>query len=685
LKRGSGTKAGLSRFHQRPSAARAGRQGGKRNRAVTASASIRSVDDLSKNRIYIEDVYPVVDGGRFPVKRIVGEEVDIWADILRDGHVVLAAELLWRREGADKWLRVPMVLHDNDRWTASFTPPKAGRYVYAIEAWTDVFASWRRDFLTKRAAGMDVGLEIEEGRHSLADLKVRNSEQTRLIRDVCRKPDIVENPTPLLSEDLAAAASKGQQSDLTRSATYPLVADRPIARAGAWYEMTPRSQSPVIGRHGTFDDCINRLPELAALGFDVLYLTPIHPIGRVNRKGRNNLLLCEPGDPGSPYAIGSAEGGHDAVHPELGTLDDFRRLVRACAEHELEVALDFAVQCSPDHPWLAQHPEWFRRRPNGSIQYAENPPKKYEDIVNPDLYGSDKGGLWKALRDVVLFWIAQGVRIFRVDNPHTKAFPFWEWLIREVQTVDPNVIFLSEAFTRPKVMKALAKLGFSQSYTYFTWRTGKEELQAYLSEITGYPEREYFRPNFFVNTPDILPFHLQSGEPWIFKARVALAATLSGNYGIYNGFELLEHESVAGKEEYLNSDKYELKVREWNRPGNIKSYIGRLNRIRRDNAALLQTSNLRFAQIDDNDVIGFVKESVGRDNAVAVAVALTKAEPREFWFHFGDIEIGPSTSRRRVKSIENLITGERHVLEWGGVRLRIDQQQDPTLLFRCFT
>jgi starch synthase (maltosyl-transferring) len=358
--------------------------------------------------------------------------------------------------------------------------------------------------------------------------------------------------------------------------------------------------------------------------------------------------------------------------------------VSACTDHGLEIALDFAVQCSPDHPWLAQHPEWFRRRPDGSIRYAENPPKKYEDIVNPDFSGADSEGLWKALRDVVLFWVAQGVRIFRVDNPHTKPFPFWEWLIREVQSVDPDVIFLSEAFTRPKVMKALAKLGFSQSYTYFTWRTGKEELQAYLSEITGYPEREYFRPNFFVNTPDILPFHLQTGEPWMFKARVALAATMSGNYGIYNGFELLEHEPIPGREEYLNSEKYELKVRNWNRPGNIKNYIGHLNWIRRSNPALLQTNNLHFAQIDDNEVIGFIKESTAGDNAVAVAVALTGAGPRKFWFHFGDIEIGPPGARRRVKFIENLVTGERHMLEWGGVRLRIDPQQDPALLFGCF-
>ena len=651
---------------------------------MTANASIRSVGDLSRHRIYIEDVYPLVDGGRFPVKRTIGEEVEVWADIFRDGQVVLAAELLWRREG-EKWFRVPMALHDNDRWRGSFTPHKSGRCVYAIEAWTDVFATWRRDFLAKRAAGMDIRLEVEEGRNLLADLRVKSLEQAHLIRETCSRAELAENPAPLLSDELAAAARKGQQSDLTRSVNFPLLTDRPIARAAAWYEMMPRSQSSIPGKHGTFDDCINRLPDIAALGFDVLYLTPIHPIGRVNRKGRNNALRCEAGDPGSPYAIGSAEGGHDAVHPELGTLEDFRRLVRACADLGLEVALDFAIQCAPDHPWLAQHPEWFKRRPDGSIQYAENPPKKYEDIVNPDLYGPDNERLWKALRDVVLFWVAQGVRIFRVDNPHTKPFPFWEWLIREVQSIDPDVIFLSEAFTRPKMMKALAKLGFNQSYTYFTWRTSKEELQAYVSEITGYPEREYFRPNFFVNTPDILPLHLQSGEPWIFKARVALAATLSGNYGIYNGFELLEHEPIPGKEEYLNSEKYELKVRDWNQPGNIKTYVGGLNRMRRNNAALLQSKNLRFAQVDDTEVIGFVKESASGDNAVAVAVALTPAGPREFWFHFGDIEIGPSTERGRVKFIENLVSGERHVLEWGGVRLRIDQQQDPALLFRCFT
>jgi starch synthase (maltosyl-transferring) len=647
---------------------------------------------LSRQRIWIEGVYPLVDGGRHPIKRIAREPIEVWADVFRDGHAVLAVDLLWRSETAERWSRTPMRLHGNDRWTARFTPAKAGRHVYAIEAWTDLFGTWRHDLIAKREAGLNVALEMREGALLLERLKSRP--EFRLRREPCGGGRKVEGTgstgqgdatagEDLLSEELAAAARDWEKADLARSISYPLVVDRPLARAGAWYEMMPRSQSAVAGTHGTFEDCIRRLPDIAALGFDVLYLPPIHPIGRTNRKGRNNSLQAEPGDPGSPYAIGSSEGGHDAVHRELGTLDDFRRLVKACGERGLEIALDFAIQCSPDHPWLAQHPEWFRRRPDGSIQYAENPPKKYEDIVNPDFYGPESESLWLALRDVVLFWVDQGVRIFRVDNPHTKPFPFWEWMIREVQAVDSNVIFLSEAFTRPKVMKALAKLGFTQSYTYFTWRTGKDELQAYLSELTGYPEREYFRPNLFVNTPDILPYHLQGGEPWMFKARVALAATLSGSYGIYNGFELLEHEPIPGREEYLHSEKYELKTRDWDQPGNIKPYIAQLNAVRKANPALLQTSNLRFAQVDDRDVIGYVKEAVTHDNAIAVAIALARQGPREFWFHFGDIEIGPPVSRQRVKFIENAITGERHLIEWGGVRLRIDQEQDPALIFRC--
>ena len=349
----------------------------------------------------------------------------------------------------------------------------------------------------------------------------------------------------------------------------------------------------------------------------MLYLTPIHPIGHTNRKGKNNSLNAGPHDPGSFYAIGNEQGGHDAVHPDLGTLADFRRLVAACHEHNMEVALDIAVQCSPDHPWLKEHPQWFSTRPDGSIKFAENPPKKYEDIVNPDFNCPDRIALWEALRDVILFWVEQGVRIFRIDNPHTKPLPFWEWMIHDVQSRDPNVLFLAEAFTRPKVMKALAKLGFSQSYTYFTWRTEKEELQAYLSELTGYPERDYYRPNFFVTTPDINPVQLQTGEPWLFKTRAALAATLSSNYGIYNGFELIEHEPIPGREEFINSEKYEIKTRDWNKAGNIKDYLRRLNFIRRENGALLQTVNLRFLQVDDGAVIGFIKQSTTGDNVIA--------------------------------------------------------------------
>jgi len=356
--------------------------------------------------------------------------------------------------------------------------------------------------------------------------------------------------------------------------------------------------------------------------------------------------------------------------------------VETCRKHGMEVALDFAVQCSPDHPWIRQHPEWFQWQPDKTIRYAENPPKKYQDIVNPDLWCADREALWAALRDVVLFWHGQGVRIFRVDNPHTKAFAFWEWLIADVQSRDPGVIFLAEAFTRPKVMKALAKLGFSQSYTYFTWRTTKHELTEYLSELTRFPEREYFRPNFFVNTPDILPVHLQSGEPWMFKSRIALAVTLSSNYGVYSGFELLEHAPIPQKEEYLDSEKYEIKQRDWNKPGNIKDYISRLNRIRRANAALLQTQDLRFLTVDNDQVIGFIKESRAGDNAVASAIALAPGQ-HGFWMHFGDLMVGPEGNKQPVRVIENLVTGERHRLEWGGVRLTIDADRDPALLFRC--
>ncbi|HEU0082469.1 MAG TPA: alpha-1,4-glucan--maltose-1-phosphate maltosyltransferase [Bradyrhizobium sp.] len=632
---------------------------------------------------HIEDVYPIIDGGRFPVKRVVGEPIEVWADIYRDGHDVIAAALIWRREGERDWQRTPMTHHSNDRWGGSFKPDQIGRYVYAIEAWTDEFATWRHGFELKQKAGADLTLDAIEGAGMLTKAQPGGKDAAAVILRRCEDYLQTGEVAPLLAPELKDAMAESQlRSDLTRSQLFPLMVDRPRARFGAWYEMVPRSQSSVPGQHGTFRDCIARLPDVAAMGFDVVYFTPIHPIGKTNRKGRNNAVTAAEGDPGSPYAIGAAEGGHDAVHPELGTLEDFRAFVKACGEFDMEVALDFAVQCSPDHPWLKQHPQWFKRRPDGSMRYAENPPKKYEDIVNPDFASEDAGALWNALRDVVLFWIDQGVKIFRVDNPHTKPFRFWEWLIREVQLQHPEVIFLAEAFTRPKLMKGLAKLGFTQSYTYFTWRTQKWEFEQYLTELTRYPERDFYRPNFFVNTPDILPWHLQSGEPWMFKSRVALAATLSGAYGIYNGFELLEHEPIPGREEYLDSEKYEIKVRDWDKPGNIKPYIRELNRARRANAALQQTGNLRFLGVDDGNVIGFVKESVDGTNTVVGAIALSR-DPHEFWFAIGDVQVEVGGERKHVAAVEDLITGERRPVEWGGLHVRIDPMRDPALLLRC--
>ena len=630
----------------------------------------------------IENIVPLIDGGRFPVKRIAGEPIELWADVYRDAHDVIAASILWRAAADENWNHAPLVLAENDRWYGHFTPQRPGRYVIAIEAWTDEFATWRHGLELKMKAGQDVNLDALEGVGLLAKALDGDRISSAVIvryRDAFLSTGEI---APLLDAELQAAMARAQpRPDLTRTAHIPLTIDRDRARNGAWYEMMPRSQSSVPGQHGTFRDCIARLPDVAAMGFDVLYFTPINPIGVKNRKGRNNTLTSAPGDPGSPYAIGGAAGGHDAIHPELGTLQDFHALVKACESHGLEIALDVAVQCSLDHPWLTEHPDWFKRRPDGTMKYAENPPKRYEDIVNPNFDCTDAAALWRALRNVILYWVDQGVKIFRIDNPHTKPLPFWEWLIEEVQRDHPDVIFLAEAFTRPKLMKGLAKLGFSQSYTYFTWRTEKWEIEQYLNELAGYPEREFYRPNFFVNTPDILPFHLQSGEAWMFKSRLALAAILSSTYGVYSGFELLEHEPIPGKEEYLNSEKYEIRQRDWNGPGNIKDYITAINFARRANPALQQTSNLRFLAVDNPNVIGFVKESVDRSNLVAGAISLSR-DPSEFWLPINS-QILVDGHTRDVLAVENLITGERHGVEWGGLNVRLDPLRDPAVLFRC--
>ena len=612
---------------------------------VTANVSISPVSDLTGQRIYIEDIFPAVDAGRFPVKRIAGEAVDVWADIFRDGHAVIAADLLWRAESAVKWSRTGMRLYGNDRWTGSFTPPRAGRYVYAIEAWTDAFATWRQDFLAKRNAGQDMTLELLEGRQLLARLKPRSKADAFIISEACRETEGNDDPAPLLSAELLAATARAQQADLTRSATFPLTADRPLARAGAWYEMVPRSQGIVPGRHGTFDDCIARLPDIAALGFDVLYLTPIHPIGKTHRKGRDNSLTAAPGDPGSPYAVGSEQGGHDAVHPELGGIEAFRRLRSAAEDHGIELALDFAVQFSPDHPWLQAHPGWFSWRPDGSLRYAENPPKKYEDISPPDFYAEQaKPSLWLALRDVIEYWIGEGVKIFRVDNPHTKPLPFWEWLIADIRLRHPETIFLSEAFTRPAMMNRLAKLGFTQSYTYFTWRNTKAELTEYMVQLTREAPKDFYRPNFFVNTPDINPYFLHtSGRPG-FLIRAALATTLSGLWGMYSGFEVCEAAPLVGpkgaKEEYLDAEKYEIRVRDWHAPGNIVAEISRLNFIRKENPALHTHLGVRFHTFQNDQVLYFAKSTLDLSNFLLIAISLDPHHAQEGHFEVPLHEFG---------------------------------------------
>ncbi|MBB4428141.1 starch synthase (maltosyl-transferring) [Bradyrhizobium sp. CIR48] len=643
--------------------------------------TIQTVESAAAGSAFlIEDVYPAIDAGRFAVKRIAGERMEVWADVYRDGDAVVGAALIWRREQDRDWKHEPMDHRGNDRWSGGFTPVEPGQYVYAVEAWTDEFATWSHGVARKQRMGADVSLDAIEGAGLLTKAHGARQDAAAVIVKQCEDYLQTGDVASLLAAELGNAMAESQsRPDLTRSQPFPLTVDRDKARFGAWYQMMPRSQSQVAGQHGTLRDCIARVPDIAAMGFDVLYFTPIHPIGRRRRKGRNNAPVATEGEPGSPYAIGAAEGGHDALHPELGTIEDFRALVATCLEYGLELALDFVVQCSPDHPWLTQHPEWFKWRPDRSVRTAEGP---YSDIVIPDFNSVDRTGLWNGFRDAMLFWIDQGVTIFVIDNHDTAPLAFWDWLIRDIRRRHPEVILFSKTFARPKLMKGLAKLGFAQSFTYFPWRTTRWELEQYLGELTRYPERDFYRPNLFVNTPDLLPYHLQSGEAWVFKSRVALAATLSGSYGVYSGFELLEHEAMPGREEYLDSEKYQIRQRDWDRPGNIKSYIAALNRIRNNNAALQQTANLRFLGVEDGETIAFVKEAAEPANTVLSVIALS-GHLRECWLPLGDVTVDAGGQRHHVTKLENLLTGEQSRIEWGGIRLRIDPDRDPALLFRC--
>jgi starch synthase (maltosyl-transferring) len=635
-------------------------------------------------RIHIEEVYPELDGGRYPVKRILGDRFEVWADIFRDGHDKLRAVLRYQCENQG-WHEAPFEFFDNDRWVARLQLDAVGLWQYTIEAWTDHFESWRDEVEKKRAADQSIELELVEGQAILeATLQQAGTGDASRIRDTLRDfavSDTTRRTELLLSPGVRELMARcSLRSDPVRyRRELEVVVDRKAARFAAWYEMFPRSQGIAPGKGATFDDCIARLPEIARLGFDVVYLVPIHPIGRINRKGKDNSTVAQPGDPGSPYAIGSPEGGHRSVNPELGTLADFRRFVGAAEALGMEVALDFAIQTAPDHPWVREHPEWFHFRPDGTIKYAENPPKKYEDIVNVDFDNPDREGLWAELRDTILFWIGQGVRTFRVDNPHTKPLPFWEWLIREVKGRCPEAIFLSEAFTRPKMMRALAKAGFSQSYTYFTWRNTKSELTEYLTELMSYPAKEYFRPNFFTNTPDILPVFLQEGGRPAFRIRLALAATLSPVYGIYNGFELCENTPIPGREEYLHSEKYEYKVWDWDRPGHIKDDIAALNRLRRNNPVMQEFFSLRFLSCADPNVLAYARISPDRTNAVIAVVNLDPFGVHEDTVELPLSEIGLTADAEF--SLEEAFTRSAVICRGAYQRFRLDPEVNPALVF----
>jgi starch synthase (maltosyl-transferring) len=639
-----------------------------RERHAGATASLAK-------RVAIENVAPAVDGGLWPAKRVQGETVDVFADIFSDGHEALAADLLWRA-GDGPWSRAPMRHIENDCWTGAFAPRDIGAHTFAIEAWRDPFASWAADVDAKLRAQQNVELETAEGARLVRAAQAAAAQS--LPSFSTKEPDAIL-AILLREETRATMRACGPREGETRSADYPLSVDRQRAAFSAWYEMFPRSASNDPHRHGAFRDVIAGLDRIAGLGFDVLYFPPIHPIGRTNRKGRDNALVARADDPGSVYAIGDFSGGHESIHPELGTLDDFRALVAEAGARGLEIALDFAIQCSPDHPWIRDHPDWFSWRPDGSLRFAENPPKKYEDIVNIRFDGPALPAAWHAWRDVLSFWIAQGVRIFRVDNPHTKPLPFWRWLIAQINHAHPDVIFLSEAFTRPKMMKRLAKIGFQQSYTYFTWRNGKQEIIDYLQELGG-PMRDYFRPNFFVNTPDINPYYLQtSGRPG-FIVRATLAATLSPNWGVYSGFELCEAAATPGREEYLHSEKYEIKARDFDTPLSIAPHISRLNAIRRAHVALQAPGPVLFLNAWSDHVLAYARLAPDRSEAIVVMANLDPHQRHSCAYEAPLWEFGLPDNA--FVEAEDLLYGGRFRLHGKIHQIALDPPHNPVVIWR---
>jgi starch synthase (maltosyl-transferring) len=631
---------------------------------------------------------PCLDGGRYPVKRVVGQELKVSADVFKDGHDQMSVQLKWRKVGEPDWHQTPMVQTENDRWEAVCHFIENAQHEYTIEAWEDAFRSWQVEYDKKYGAGnVDLRTELDEGSilaEKAADRATLKQDKERLIAFSKQLKSADAHFGAQLAKNQELAGLMAAWPDLSLSTEFQpylrAIVDRPQALFAAWYEFFPRSAEGKANSGSKFRDCISRIEEAKAMGFDVIYFPPIHPIGFTARKGKNNAVTCEPGEPGVPYAIGSKFGGHKAVEPELGTLDDFDWLVGEIKARGMEVALDFAINCSPDHPYVKEHPEWFFHRPDGTIKYAENPPKKYQDVYPLNFHNPDWRALWEEMKDVILFWVRHEVRIFRVDNPHTKPNAFWEWLILEIQKDYPDVIFLAEAFTRPKMMKSLAKLGYTQSYTYFTWRNTKWEITEYLTELTQTEMKYYFRGNFFANTPDILPTFLQTGGRPGFLIRAVLAATLTTVYGIYSGFELCENVPVPGKEEYLNSEKYQFKERDWNAPGNIKDDITKLNRIRRQNRALQEYENLRFQTVENEQIIFYSKATEALDSIILVLVNLDPYNTQSGFAYVPLESFGINGGE--PFQVEDLLTGEKFV--WRGRRnfVMLDPHSRPAHVFR---
>jgi starch synthase (maltosyl-transferring) len=640
-----------------------------------------------RSRVVIQGVAPEIDCGRYPIKRIVGEKVLVEADAFTDGHDMLSCVLLYRKESDPGWTAVSMVPLVNDRWRGEFVVAELGRYQYTLLAWIDRFKSWARDLAKRVEAGQDVTIDLLIGAELVeaASQRAADVDASRLqsYAGVLRAGGS-EAAAQALSAELAELMYRHSERLFATSYEQKLTVwvERERARFSAWYELFPRSCAREPGQHGTFKDVEERLEYVASMGFDVLYLPPIHPIGRSFRKGKNNSTVAGPDDPGSPWAIGAAEGGHKAIHPQLGTLDDFRHLLARAKEYGIELALDIAFQCAPDHPYVQEHPEWFRRRPDGTIQYAENPPKKYQDIYPFDFETPHWRELWEELKSVVLFWIDQGVRIFRVDNPHTKPFSFWEWLIGEIKAQYPETIFLSEAFTRPKVMYTLAKLGFTQSYNYFPWRNTRWELTQYFTELTQTDVREFFGANLWPNTPDILPEYLQFGGRPAFMIRLILAATLGPSYGIYGpAYELSENRPIEpGKEEYLDSEKYEIKRWDLDRPDSLRDLIARVNHIRRENVALQSNEQLHFLPVDNEQIVAYVKTNADQSNQILTVVNLDPYHAQAGWLDLplSDLRIDPE----QPFQMHDLLTDARYL--WHGSRnyLELNPHSSPANIFR---